>query len=76
MEKLIKLIARIIVFFDPEVRKQRRKLRELKRFSRMVDQANEASERFLKEDKTDFGPGKKKPFYGEVPPPRKEDFKF
>jgi hypothetical protein len=76
MKKLIELIARIIVFFDPEVRKQRRELRELENFSRMLDRANEASERFLEEDETDFGPGASKPFYGEIPPPKKEDFKF
>jgi hypothetical protein len=76
MKKLIELIARIIVFFDPEVRRQRRELRELRSFSKMLDRANEASERFLEEDKTDFGPGTNKPFHGEMPPPGKADFKF
>ena len=76
--KIVRIIARIIAFFDPKIREQRRELKELKRFSRMIDRANETSEKFLHSgrDKMVFGPGVNKPFYGEVPPPEKEDFKF
>jgi len=76
MSTLTKMIARVIAFFDPEIRKMRRETKELERFSRMIDRANEDSERFLQGDKTDFGPGRNKPFYGELPPPSKDDFKF
>jgi hypothetical protein len=78
MSIFAKIIAHVVTLFDPEIRKMRRETKELKRFSGMIDRANEDGERFLESGKDTmvFGPSEKNFYYGEVPPPKKEDFKM